>query len=240
MSLKTLILIIIVSANAQASNLDLCFTKHIFDAIQINSQRQLTYARLEDPNLTSIDSLRSIAISQAMIKSQELLLTDVAPIIDATSLLIEKDYGINISCLSFVSMDDIGDMENLPRPKSNRKMKRIEVLDWQKDLRKLIYKQDLKLLEKLTLNLNKMIQTLNYPEYNCMLRHLLESTRRISKVAIANKDLMKKDIKTNELIWKMIQGHVIGFAPAYALDRAAEPLQRDGIPIICNDVPTIP
>ena len=47
-------------------------------------------------------------------------------------------------------------------------------------------------------------------------------------------------IYCSELIWKMIQGHVIGFAPAYALDRAAEPLQQDGIPIICNDVPKIP
>ena len=240
MRFKTFILILSTAVSAQATNLDLCFTKHLFDAIQINSQRQLTYARLEDPNLTSVDSLRSIAISQAMIKSQELLLKDIAPIIDATSLLIEKDYGINISCLSFESMDDIGNMDNLPRPKSNRKMKRIEVLDWQNDLKKLIYKQNLKLLEKLTLNLNKMIQTLDYPEYNCMLRHFLESTLRITKIAIANKDLMKKDTKTNELIWKMIQGHVIGFAPAYTLDRAAEPLQRDGIPIICNDVPKIP
>ena len=240
MRFKTFILILSASASAQAANLDLCFTKHLFDAIQINSQRQLTYARLEDPNFTSVDSLRSIAISQAMIKSQELLLTDVAPIIDATSLLIEKDYGINISCLSFVSMDGIGDMENLPRPRNDRKMKRIEILGWQNDLKKLIYKQDLKLLEKLDLNLIKMSQTLDYPEYNCMLRHFLESTLRITKIAIANKDLMKKDTKTNELIWKMIQGHVIGFAPAYTLDRAAEPLQRDGIPIICNDVPKIP
>ncbi len=226
--------------SAQATTLDLCFTKHLFEAIQINKQRQLTYARLEDPYLTSIESLRSIAISQAMIRSQEALLKNIAPAVDAISLLLEKDYGINISCLSFVSMDGIGDMENLPRPKSSRKMKRIDILAWQNNLKKLVYKQDLKNLENLTFNLDKMIQKLNYTEYNCMVRHLLESTRRISKMATDNKDLMKKDARANELIWKMIQAHVIGLAPAYALDGTAEPLQHDGVPIICNDIPKIP
>ena len=234
------ILINLILVSAEATSIELCFTKHLLEATKINKQRQITYARLEDPFLTSVDSLRSIATSQAMIQAQQSLLTNIAPGVDALSLLIKKDHNVHISCLSFVSMDNVGDMENLPRPKSRRKMKRIDILEWQNNLKNLIYKQNLDQLESLILNLNQMIRTLNYPEYNCMVRHLLESTQRIAKVGTTHQNLMKQDQRANELIWKMIQAHVLGLAPAYALDKTAEPLQRDGIPIICNDVPTIP
>ncbi len=77
---------------------------------------------------------------------------------------------------------------------------------------------------------------------NCMLRHMLESIRRIARLSPRHHmraldfGLRSPIVLSDDLI----KAHLKWLVEAVELDRMAAPLHRLGIPIICNDVPTIP
>lgn len=77
---------------------------------------------------------------------------------------------------------------------------------------------------------------------NHMVRHLLESARRIATVA-------PRHIRRStdyalpspaRLLTQLLELHLLGFEAAAFLDRQAHPLQRRGIPILAQDLPPIP
>lgn len=77
---------------------------------------------------------------------------------------------------------------------------------------------------------------------NCMLRHMLESIRRIARLSPRHHmralDFgLRSPISLSD---DLIKAHLKWLDEAVELDRMAAPLHRLGIPIICNDVPTIP
>jgi len=80
------------------------------------------------------------------------------------------------------------------------------------------------------------------PAYHCMLRHLLDSTLRAANLApvheteaaglgLASPHALSRDF---------VLAQLGGIALATGVDDDAAPLQAEGIPIICNDVPPIP
>jgi hypothetical protein len=80
------------------------------------------------------------------------------------------------------------------------------------------------------------------PEFHCMLRHLLESTRRIALVAPGLHRLAGRRGLASPLplLSRLLRVHLWGCGAAGRLDRLALPLQADGLPILCRDVPPIP
>ena len=81
------------------------------------------------------------------------------------------------------------------------------------------------------------------PAYHCMLRHLLESALRISNQApryAAEARARGLLADPAELSRTMLDLHLTMLGEAAKLDRRAAPLQAEGIPIICQDVPPIP
>jgi hypothetical protein len=81
------------------------------------------------------------------------------------------------------------------------------------------------------------------PAYHCMLRHLLESALRISSQApryAAEAQARGLLASPAELSRTMLDLHLAVLADAARLDRRAAPLQAEGIPILCQDVPPIP
>ncbi len=81
------------------------------------------------------------------------------------------------------------------------------------------------------------------PEYHCMLRHLLESALRVSNeaprhAAAARARGLREDPAA--LSRAMLDLHLLVLGDAVRLDRRAAPLQAEGIPIVCQDVPPIP
>lgn len=81
------------------------------------------------------------------------------------------------------------------------------------------------------------------PAYHCMLRHLLESALRISNQAplyAAEADARGLLASPEGLSRTMLDLHLASLGEAVKLDRRAAPLQAEGIPIICQDVPPIP
>lgn len=77
-----------------------CFKDHLREAAAINSERKPIYAEL-----AGTDSGRSLKVSDLLIASENLLALFKAPRFDRRAERLEKDIGFNVTCLSFVPMD---------------------------------------------------------------------------------------------------------------------------------------
>jgi hypothetical protein len=80
------------------------------------------------------------------------------------------------------------------------------------------------------------------PHRHCMVRHVLESVARIALLAedharLARKRRLASPAGIDE---DLIRAHVAGLGISAQLDTMAAPLQARGVPILCNDLPTIP
>jgi hypothetical protein len=81
------------------------------------------------------------------------------------------------------------------------------------------------------------------PRFHCMLRHLLESALRISNgapVYAAQAEERSVLASPAELSRTLLELHLSMLGEGARLDRRAAPLQAEGIPILCQDVPPIP
>lgn len=80
------------------------------------------------------------------------------------------------------------------------------------------------------------------PRANALVRHLLESARRLAVLAPAHATLasVRGMSSPTPLLSLLLRAHLWGLAPAAALDRRARPLQERGILILVQDLPTIP
>lgn len=80
------------------------------------------------------------------------------------------------------------------------------------------------------------------PGVHCMLRHLLESARRVCRLApvhaarAAELGIESPEPLSRRLLWL----HLLALPAAARLDARAFPLQARGIPILAQDVPPIP
>lgn len=80
------------------------------------------------------------------------------------------------------------------------------------------------------------------PVFHCMVRHLLESALRISNQAsVYEAQARERGVRSPGGVSRlMLTLHLSTLGEAATLDRRAAPLQAEGIPILCQDVPPIP
>jgi hypothetical protein len=80
------------------------------------------------------------------------------------------------------------------------------------------------------------------PAFHCMVRHLLESALRVANLAPRHAERARTvGMDSPERISRtLVDLHLHALGEAAALDRAAAPLQAEGVPIVCRDVPPIP
>ncbi|HEV2132239.1 MAG TPA: hypothetical protein VGR27_14085, partial [Longimicrobiaceae bacterium] len=208
-----------------------CFQRHLREAIQLNRERLPLYSHLTQG--------ASERISRRLIWSERLALP-VAWYIDrrASGYL---QAGIPLVCDEFVSMELTPAFRartpNPPQPLSA--FQQVDTHRVRGAIRSsyreggfpgvsTVLEAELRLLEEA-------------PTYHCMLRHLLESALRIANLApiqAARAEALGMD-SPEGLSWLLLRLHLLTLEDAARLDRAAAPLQAEGIPIICQDVPPI-
>lgn len=81
-----------------------------------------------------------------------------------------------------------------------------------------------------------------YPEEYALLRHLLESARRVAELAPVHAALaVEHGLRSPEWLSSiLLRLHLWGLVLAAVLDRRARPLQARGIAILAQDLPPIP
>mgnify|MGYP000923066488 CR=1 FL=1 len=239
----TLALIVSFPESSYADSMNRgCLEHHLREARAVNELRKPLYG--------NVTNGQSFEISHLLIQHESVAIFwgNLFYNFDRWAIPYQR-LGVNIVCDDFVSM------ENTPQFIARRKGPSPSIADFHHPSAKRL-KQELrksmtggfKLVER---KADSLIAELNslFPlseQMNCMTRHLLESIRQIARNApihVAEHRRLDPQSKLKSPAWiseKMIRVHLLYLADAEALDRLAAPVQAFGVPIICNDVPTIP
>ncbi len=180
--------------------------------------------------------LLSRFISNKLVLFENLTESKFASEFDDVAASYETRVGFNLTCAAFVSMNDIGSIER-PAELPIAEPVKHPVIKWTADLNSLSKKRDdLALLSKI----NNHLETIGNSPFDCMVRHVMESTRRLVELKVIHRDSIHDYPEFANEIDKLIGQHIFAIPGAGLLDSQAVPIHRLGVPIICNDVPAIP
>jgi hypothetical protein len=206
-----------------------CVSRHVKEAIELNTQREPLYAR--------VSNNRSLAVSQELMKMERKMLRSL-PLLELPAQLYQKK-GIPILCLDVVSMRDTpAFIERLDPPEVPRVP--FNGLNLSLELMALRLRGDQKGVEE---KLQAALEVLNKGQrFNCLARHFVESILRSVRLAPHYRSMSRERgmMEPNLIIGTYINSQIETLGAASELDSMAAPLQAEGIPIICNDVPAIP
>jgi len=209
-----------------------CFRTHMAEAIELNLDRMPLYADLTDGV--------SRPISASLILG-ELASLAVSDAVDGAARPYQAE-GVCIVCDDFVSMETVPAFRETfefdPLPISE-----FEPLDPARLVDLILDTYACGGFEGLSDALEAEIEELEaFPNFHCMVRHLLESILRMSNLApLHDREATRLGLpSTRDLSWSLVRMHTLVFAAAVEVDATAAPLQAEGLPIICRDVPPIP
>jgi hypothetical protein len=223
-----LVLLAAQPARAQDSG---CMERHLREALTLNRARMPLYSELT--------SGRSRGISRRLIWAERLALP-AAWYIDRRARRYQA-RGIAVVCGDFEPMDRTpafrARVENPPplsafTPADARRIKRsVERAHRSGGFAAAS--------AALTHEIEALADT---PAFNCMTRHLLESALRISNGAQRyDADARARGVASPARLSRVLLTlHLQTLGEAARLDRRAAPIQAEGVPIICQDVPPIP
>lgn len=228
-----------------ASSAEYSLRGHLREAIDLNESRRSRYAELAMDHRPAHDLRKQPeAVSDLLIKiEKKAILASYIPTWFWKGLNFDRAArkyqmaGIPIIHEDLISMENIPVIQLYERP--------FPVLE-QRYQGRSEYDFDGKELTDFESVANVLEQEIEHlsdePRFNCMLRHGLESAARIARHAPIYIDLarMKGLSSPEKLLWKLLRSHFWAIEDAMEIDRRAAPLQARGIPIVCNDVPSIP
>jgi len=211
---------------------ELPIKKHMKDARIINRHRASLYSELSRG--------RSLPLSYELITMENLAQIGTANIDLEGKIYLENGIGL--------FKDDIIDMSLTPEfsptfKNNDSPVVRIKVET--KALRKkwldLIKKDDLKAIYDEAVDLVDH-GTLKETNQNCLTRHFVESVAR-SLMNMEGHRLKAKDSglpDPKKLLLSFLKLQIRSLGWAQSLDKRAFPIQKDNIPLFCQDVPAIP
>lgn len=208
-----------------------CMERHLREAIGLNRARMPLY--------DSITGGRSRAISRRLIWSERLALP-VAWVMDrrARPWLAQ---GVRVVCDDFVPMEDTPEfVGRIPAPPP---LSSFVPADPRRIRRAVVRSLRAEGFPGASATIEAELERLaGVPAFHCMTRHLLESMLRISNLApLHARDAAARGMPSPERLSRtLLDLHLTTLGEAARLDRMAAPLQAEGVPIVCRDVPPIP
>lgn len=208
-------------------------TQHLIEAIEINKERKKLYAK--------ISNNRSLKISKFLIFFEKLSLVS-SYILDNIAKYWQK-RNVPIMVHEFIPMDQTPSFKEkftkmddvcteLPELNTREIQKKSMQLYKSKDYQGLFQYLD-DLIEK------EMSQ---YPKHFCMIRHILESVRRSAYLIEKHIERAQElNVRNPELFCRyLLKNQIMIIHSSRLIDVWAFPLQKEGIPIVFQDVPHIP
>lgn len=219
-------------SEATSAPLGPCFQEHLEEAIALNESRRPKYSALTEG--------RSETISDTLINSERLSLIFAKSVDESAQPYHEA--GIRIVCDEFVPMSGTPAFSETFsfEPEPLTAFEAVDGDELSKELEAAFNDGGFVALSELA---DASILALETPRaYHCMLRHMLESLRRIANLApvhdaSATEAGMESTLAISE---EMVRLHFLSIGPAADLDAKAAQIQSEGVPILCQDVPSIP
>ncbi len=209
-----------------------CLSNHLIEARTLNTVRQPLYARMTEG--------ASQGVSKTLILSESLALP-FARIMERWARPIAR-LGVDIFCDVVVSMDGTPTFQAIPKKKDLQNPLR----PWKgvgKIFSYLWYGVTLR-DEGLAAALSSQQKVLaGDPSTNCMQRHLLESISRAVSFAPHHRQASQQigyGLRGAVLVQLNILTQISLLPLGFWLDHQAVSIQKQGVPIICGDVPPIP
>lgn len=222
---------IAIDSRAETPSNRNCLSRHLKEAIDLNLVRRPIYGQASEG--------RSLAISDELIDLEKTL--RVQSLFADTWARFFQIQNIDVLCNELTSMDKTPALP-LQLPVELRPS-----LESYKDIQ--VHTLQTRLNEKLSQDLNHVaqeakiqIQTLqDEPRFNCITRHFLESIFVFARHGQAYVDrastFQKKHL--NYFFKKIIKSHIDLLEKTDRLDLRARDLQAEGLPILCQDVPSM-
>jgi hypothetical protein len=209
-----------------------CLSQHLKDAIQLNQSRLSRYSELTHGE--------SEKVSRRLIRFEKLGLVPAAYIDFKSGLLQEK--GISVICEDLASMTTVPEFSNQSSTPADplSQFHPIDTREIAKSIRDAHIAHGFEGISRVTQEWLQIIH--QTPGYHCLLRHFLDSILRTANLAPIQ---MAQGRKANlffepaHLSWQFIDLQLFGLGEIEKIDELAAPIQAQGIPILCQDVPQI-
>lgn len=207
-------------------------TQHLLEAIEINKERQPLYSKLTGK--------KSLKISRTLLFFEELSLISSYPL-DTIAKYWQK-RNVPVMVHEFIPMEETPDFKESFEsdtdlfdtfPKLNTQLIQKEAIKLFKDNN---YQGLFDYIDKVISDMQ------DYPKHYCMIRHVLESIRRgayLTQMHIERAAQLKVR-KPEKFCRYILYNQLIIIHSSKLIDKWAHPIQKDGIPIIYQDVPYIP
>lgn len=210
-----------------------CFRAHLREAIELNAERLPLYSALSRG--------RSEEISKRMISMEKLALTSSHFTHDFDRPdRVYQWAGVHVMCENFVPMAKTpafrpSFIDGAPSLSSFKDLKPLEM---KRRLKTALREHG---FEGVRREAEIWLAHLSEPRLNCMMRHTLESIVRVATLAPrhAQKARTLSLPSPEKLERKLIESHWSLLVNVHWLDEKAARLQSEGLPILCNDVPSL-
>lgn len=205
--------------------------RHLREALRLNKERMPLYAALTDG--------RSRAISRRLIWAERFSMP-VAWYVDWRARRFQR-LGIPVVCADFEPMERTPAFR--PRAADPPPLSAFTPADPRRIARAVERAYRAGGFAGAGEALEGEIEALSHvPGFHCMTRHLLESALRITNGARRYAaDAGARGVASPARLSRgLLTLHLTTLGEAARLDRRAAPLQAEGIPIVCQDVPPIP
>lgn len=209
-----------------------CLGEHVSEAMDLNKQRKTAYMKLSQG--------RSKDVSNALLW-MEWKISLAAPLADAWSAYFQAK-GIPIMCDDFVPISDTPAFQ-AQNPQGKDSLNNFRQPDVAKIKEKLLefhkaraYMQMAEYADAEIIELDRV------PRYNCMVKHMLESVRRMAALTpVHAQKAQEQGIRSTEPLSRtVLKSHIMFLNESAKIDELAAPLQAEGLMIVCQDVPYIP
>lgn len=209
-----------------------CVSIHIKDAMELNKARKPLYQKYSN--------YRSTEITERLLKMERKLLVG-APFADLWARLYQRK-GIPIMCKDFIDMSEtpaftsmnpegVDSILNYRKPAVAAVVAKLKQLFKERAYVEMAHFAD-----------NEILKIEDHPRYNCLYRHMLESIRRMAILTPEYMEMAQSlGFTSPELLSRnVLRSHFSLLEESALIDQLAAPLQAQGLPIICQDVPYIP
>lgn len=206
-----------------------CFREHIQESIAINKERKKEYGKITDG--------KSDRIFNLLINLEHLSLA-FAVYYDFRARPFQKK-GLDLFCHEFMSMNKVHEFSTEKKKIPEHGFDPIDLTQFKTEVRAALKRKDHEKLMQLTSR--ELSRLTSMPMAYCMTRHMLESMYRFAFfVNIRESEARELGVSSpKDLLLDVFKTHLLSLTDAIKIDTWAWPIQREGIPLLCSELPDL-